>query len=403
MGAFNLSAAVPSPALNVLCTNVSGQELEPLIYDTWPNANLSDRTFPGWPRDYHDIPSYLHWHNTTVVDSIFEFGKGFSRTPPIFAKKPKHFNTIVNHTGPFTDSIYILAAEADSSYALCSLRASLVANCSTHYRATMKGGELTSHCEDPADAQTYAKAKFSAPAIVPQPDWSAVGTELALATALNDGLFNGTASNARLLTQLVPKSTSLDPSMPSIAEALAALAGNTLLASALGAPFVHEWDYPTTILSTPQYQTFSATVQARGYRSSYTKDWQRGFYVILFGTFAINCYCWYYLIIKTMIKKREFFVDFMEPQNLFSLAMNSRPDKDTVASYGGKPSREQYTRKWSIKEDHDRHVYFESADQPTKDQDIDMDTSYHGAEGYLRAPQRSPANTPDPNEPREFV
>lgn len=56
--------------------------------------------------------------------------------------------------------------------------------------------------------------------------------------ALNDGTVDGNGSNARVLTQLVPKTPALDPALPSIAEAIAVMAGSTLLQSTKDAPFV---------------------------------------------------------------------------------------------------------------------------------------------------------------------
>jgi len=63
--------------------------------------------------------------------------------------------------------------------------------------------------------------------------------------ALNNGIVDGNGSNSRVLNQLVPKKAvlgeagpSLDPSLPSIAEALAVMAGCTLLQSTKDAPFV---------------------------------------------------------------------------------------------------------------------------------------------------------------------
>ena len=55
---------------------------------------------------------------------------------------------------------------------------------------------------------------------------------------MNDGTVDGNGSNARVLTQLVPKQPALDPLLPSIAEALAVMAGSTLLQSTKDAPFV---------------------------------------------------------------------------------------------------------------------------------------------------------------------
>lgn len=55
---------------------------------------------------------------------------------------------------------------------------------------------------------------------------------------MNDGTVDGNGSNARVLTQLVPKEPKLNPLLPSIAEALAVMAGSTLLQSTKDAPFV---------------------------------------------------------------------------------------------------------------------------------------------------------------------
>jgi len=55
--------------------------------------------------------------------------------------------------------------------------------------------------------------------------------------ALNDGTVDGNGSNARVLTQLVPKIPALDPALPSIAEAIAVMAGSTLLQATKDAPF----------------------------------------------------------------------------------------------------------------------------------------------------------------------
>jgi len=63
--------------------------------------------------------------------------------------------------------------------------------------------------------------------------------------ALNDGTVNANGSNARVLTQFVPKTPTLDPSLPSIAEALAVMAGSTLLQSTKDAPFVEFFVSPS--------------------------------------------------------------------------------------------------------------------------------------------------------------
>lgn len=43
IGSYTTNASVMSPALNVLCINAAGVELEPLVYETWPKAEMTER------------------------------------------------------------------------------------------------------------------------------------------------------------------------------------------------------------------------------------------------------------------------------------------------------------------------------------------------------------------------
>lgn len=99
--------------------------------------------------------------------------------------------------------------------------------------------------------------------------------------SLNAGIFDGNASNARLLTQFPlfdqnaqPGMPQLDPSLPSPAEALAVMAGDTLLLSITDAPFVEFYVCPTieafvyfvlteTELLEPDNGSWSSTVLQR--------------------------------------------------------------------------------------------------------------------------------------------
>ena len=138
-GATYINAAVPSPAINVLCAGMTADELTTLIYNRWPegqksfNATTWDQHQPG------DIPdSFL---NRTVVDDLFTWGPQYGQHPPIFGKLPEPYNTIVNKTGQYpANAIYLLAASPpglkNPQYSLCALRVKQTGVCSTSVERT---------------------------------------------------------------------------------------------------------------------------------------------------------------------------------------------------------------------------------------------------------------------------
>lgn len=70
LGGINIEARVSSPTLNVLCANMDGNELQPIISETWSvgsGKNASQRE-----------------SNSTVVDDIFGWGDGGKRVRPLF-------------------------------------------------------------------------------------------------------------------------------------------------------------------------------------------------------------------------------------------------------------------------------------------------------------------------------
>ncbi|KAL8803974.1 MAG: hypothetical protein Q9182_002846 [Xanthomendoza sp. 2 TL-2023] len=380
LGEYIVQASVPSPVTNVLCATMRKKELEPMVYTEWPRIKGSATNLTGWPKDFA-IPQWPGWLNSTPVDDLFGFGEKYGRRHPVFAKYPIDYNTILNHTGWFTDSIYILASSSPEDFALCSLRVSLATDCSTRHHASVSGGSMSAHCEDPTDDLAYGKSYTNATDGVIQKDWSAVATDWAMALSLNAGISDGAASNARLLSQLIPKTQALDPSLPSIAEALAVLSGNTLLLSTTGSPFIHFWNYSTTVttLKEPQYQGFRATLRSKDYASGGTQKWQGIFYVVLFLTFATNVFCLVYFIFI----RRGFVNDFIEPQNLFSLSLNSPPSKALAGACGGGPEGEQLLMNWYVKLDRNReHFFIVNGTSPSlinrrakRPKDFEMDTS----------------------------
>ena len=174
----------------------------------------------------------------TVVDELFGFDD--KETHPIFPKLPQPYNTVLNISTSYGhESIYLLAGSANSTneYTMCSMRVAQSPDCFTEYNASMSGGSLTSHCGDHSLA--YSKSRPEAPNGVWEKDWKDVASEWGLGLSLNAGISDGNSAIARLLTQLIPETNALDPNLPSISEALAVLAGCTLMLSSEGAPFVH--------------------------------------------------------------------------------------------------------------------------------------------------------------------
>jgi hypothetical protein len=197
--------------------------------------------------------------------------------------------------------------------------------------------------------------------------------------ALNDGTVNANGSNARVLTQFVPKLPALDPSLPSIAEALAVMAGSTLLQSTKDAPFVEffvsalfditnapialtypqNYTAPSNIIEDGKTQYFNASVEAQQYASGGTDAYQRPFFLVLFAVFLLNLLALVYFFTHT-----DWYADLSEPSNLLSLAINSPPSMELAGSCGGGPHGEHFRSSWKLQEE-GGHVYMENADRDT--------------------------------------
>ena len=338
-----------------------------MVYYNWSSKFRNNTELPTtstWPAEYNlTLPDpYLH----TVVDGLFGFGA--DQVHPIFPKLPLPYNTVINITkvyGPH--SIYILAAAQDSdtsgNYTLCSLRAAVFPDCSTQYHATMSGSYLNARCEDPKDPLSYSKLNPLAPNNSWSPDWPEVATDWALALSLDSGITDGQASNARLLSQMIPTQPSLNPSRPSIAEALAMLAGSTLLMSTLNSPFIHYWNYSTEtpVLTIPQYQSFPATFSTFSFQSGPSQSWQNIFYIVLVLVFVINVCCFIYFFSSCCCFSSGLMTDFMEPQNMFCLSLLSPPNEVLAGACGGGPAKEHFAARWNIKIDREReHLWIDS-------------------------------------------
>ncbi|KAL4788786.1 hypothetical protein BDV19DRAFT_398014 [Aspergillus venezuelensis] len=364
-GMYELEASVSSPAVNVLCAGMNATELAPIVYAEWPNINTPFDPITWTTTVPDDVPNIENWHNRTVVDDIFEIGPDYpGRYSPIFGKLPSMHNSITNVTGPWNNSaIWLLGATNTTNntrpnYILCRLKAKLSPLCSTRYIVTASGSRLYTVCEEDHPLQ-YNNRVPEAPDGVWENDWKSIAAEWAFSLSLNAGITDGAAAGARLLMQFVPKLPSLDPEVPSISEALAVLAGNTLLMSSANTPFVHFWNYTepgeTPVLAEPARQNINATLRSMGYASGGTHRWQGVFYPVLVFAFVTSALCLAFMVFEVRGKQ---ITDFTEPHNLFALAMNSPSTTKLQGACGSGPEGRQLGERWYVAmEEDDEHYY----------------------------------------------
>lgn len=329
VGEYFVSASVVSPAVNVLCVNMNATELSPLLYA--PNSTIPPSTI-----------------NRTVVDDLFEWGIDSRRNRPAFPKLPIEYNSLLNISVPASDSIYLLVKAEDKltpDYTMCQIRSYLNVNCSTRYNVSgITGGHLQSHCDDPNDKMSYNNSVI--PAYMNYAtDWRDVASEWGLSLSLNTGISNANSSTSRLLAQFITVTDKLQPLLPSLAEHLAVMAGNTLIMSTKDASYYHFWNYSANIID-GHYEQFNATLATEEYTSGLTQRWQGIFYVVLFLVFACNVFCLVYLFFWSGLV-----TDYTETQNLFALAVNSPPSRRLHGSCGAGPEGEQLNVDWHIEAD----------------------------------------------------
>ena len=265
---------------------------------------------------------------------------------------------------PSSDAIYLLIKAADvitTDYTLCELRSFLYPSCSTSFNISgLSGATLQTFCEDPQDKIRYDKSVPDSP-ISRNFDWKNVGWDWMISLSLNMGTTNGNSSTARMLANLIPTdngtgTVQLSPSMPSIAETLAVMAGNTLLLSTIDAGFYHYWQYQNTTLEPGVYQPFNASITSQQYTSGIipNQKWQGIFYIVLFLVFATNVFCLIYLCLRAGLV-----TDYSEPQNLFALAVNSPPSVRMSGSCGAGPEGEQLNVDWHVRQDTSGHMFIQ--------------------------------------------
>lgn len=366
-GKYSVEASVPSPAVNVLCVGMNKSEISPLVYSEWPNAHFNATRWSVSPPA--DIPNWPSWLNRTVVDDLFSFGPQNGQRPPVFGTLPQANNTILNTTGLWpANAIYLLGkpSTANPPYVMCSIRGKESGLCSTRYDAASSGAFLASNCENTTNALQYNHMNPHFLDGDYSPDYKNVASEWASALSLGSGITDSQASTERLLMQMVPSYSAssntyaLSPTLPSFSEALAVMAGCTLLLSSQHAPFSPGWNYtpPPDILSDPVYEHFPASLQRVDYASGGTQPWQGVFYVILVFAFLTSAVCFGFMTIEA---RGHQITDFTEPQNLFALAVNSSPSEKLRGACGGGPVGRQLKEKWVVgMEEGDGHCFIQA-------------------------------------------
>ncbi|ORY59520.1 uncharacterized protein BCR38DRAFT_58785 [Pseudomassariella vexata] len=372
VGEYQVRASVVAPTVNVMCVNMAREELDPLIYTSWPHAINNSTDVPGHLKGHEawldEVPvfSAKEWLNKTVVDDIFRWGEQYGRRPPVFQLFPIDYNMITNTSVIESDAIYILAKSNHTyavNYNLCELRSWLSPKCSTQFNISgISGAQMKAYCEDPDDKNSYLNS-------VPGPveltetksDWRNFADQWRLSMDLNGGVYNSNASNARIMGDLILQQPRLSPTMPSMAEALAVLASSTLVVGSLQSTYKHYWDREIHELDPGVYEVFNATLKMQQYTSGHVADWQVIFYFVLGLVFFINVISLLYLI-----SRRGMVTDFTEPQNLFALAVNSPPSQQLQGSCGGGPQKRDLVVPWRVGyAESANHYYFEEAnDRP---------------------------------------
>ncbi|KAI4714298.1 hypothetical protein J4E89_001748 [Alternaria sp. Ai002NY15] len=282
------------------------------------------------------FPEGTNTNNKTVLDDVFGWKdetEDHSRARPIFLKYPKAGNTIANHTQvPYElgdrPEVYLLGKAPDNTtedYFLCSMKAGITTSCTTRYNASSGGQSLEAVCDD-------ANGKHSDDSAI-QPlrstddrtalvGWRDLGFNLLNSLSLNNGVFDGDASTARIFTQLQLTEPKLNKTLPSPAEALLSMTTCTVLDLTQNFPFQPFSPTSAADFNTPQMQYFNASVRVAQYMSGGEKSYQKALLVVLALTLLINIFILIYFAVLLRIK---LITDLCEPLVLFVLGYHSPP------------------------------------------------------------------------------
>ena len=231
----------------------------------------------------------------------------------------------------------------------------IISDFTSRFNVTSSSSKMEAYCEHADDQYQFSQT-------VPAEDvksgnettslfWIDMADSWLEAISLGNGITDGDGSNSRILTQLFPTSRSLNPKMPSMAEALAVMAGNTLLTGARNSPLRDMTDSATPTNNT---EAIVSRIQSQQYASGATQNYQNLFFIVLAEVFVGNI-----LVLAWLIWNRGLVTDFSDPANMFSVSINSPPSHIFAGSCGGGPEGKQYRAKWFVNVDGD-HVFIEN-------------------------------------------
>ncbi|KAF1923228.1 uncharacterized protein M421DRAFT_96269 [Didymella exigua CBS 183.55] len=376
---YSLWASVPSPVMKVLCVHMNETELQPIIYEAWPNRGLDSEAWAigSGPRDNATTA------NETVVDELFGWTKKDTDHmldfPPVFARYPRPFNTIINNTAWAwgRPAIYLLGqsgpvegvlSDLTGVYPLCKLQVEITSHCSTTHSVSVSESAAEALCGDRASDMAYFKNAENATDNTTTRvlyNWKDMATLWANSISLDGGLTYSNATFQRTLMNLALKPEDSNPAnfqvqlnpppLPSLAETLAVMASDSIPMSLRDGPFVTHWNYTHPNLDEPQTQWFRAKIKSQEYASGGVDNASKGWLLILIATFLLNFFLLSYFILQP-----GFVTDFTQPAQLFALAVNSPPAQALAGSCGGGPEGKDYKFGWFINHEAG-HVYIEPA------------------------------------------
>ena len=347
------------PTLNVLCASLSEDEMVPMSYLNWSTSNSNTTAMkpsqfpaatpgsPGW--------NSTGWYNKTVVDDIFGFSP--AHPAPAFYKMPLEYNMVFNGSGNRPLAVYTVAHSnitSDKPYTLCAISMRARPGCSSQLYQQVSGSRLALNCQ-PNNPMAYTPTSVNnATSFDSNVEWTSLAGTWGQAISLSAGSTDNYAADNRLLTQIAPQTSQIDPLNPSLAETLATLGASLLTYSTIDAPYAgdltkEQSDSPLHI-PTPTTQPLLANVQVSDYASGGSQPWQNVFVIVLVPVFLLNCLCLLYLsyihIPVRYLPRLPGFLhnylhgnahpylhsgvqrDFTDIQNLFTLALGSEVPRE---------------------------------------------------------------------------
>ncbi|KAJ4305476.1 hypothetical protein N0V90_001007 [Kalmusia sp. IMI 367209] len=177
-------------------------------------------------------------------------------------------------------------------------------------------------------------------------DWIYVGFDTSNSLSLNTGIVDGSNSFPRLLTELYLRNASLNPILPSPAEALLSMMVCSTLDLVGNVSFGLHWNYIGPYLEKPITENFKASVKIAQYMSGGNHPYQKGFIVVLASVFVIKLALLCYFVFLRL----HLLIDLCEPLVLFLIGHQSIPDRlfDGVSEGGVQDA--DLKKIWAVRE-----------------------------------------------------